>query len=681
MGRNKIKIEKITNERNRHATFTKRKNGLFKKAMELSILCDCEIALLVYNSNDKVFQYCSIDLEEILKKCAESVDLVQSYSNAEYTTIFSQKKEDDNDDKFDDISETQTVIPTPTAQPGAIAALAAAAAAASSSPPRAPSTNSGHVSPPLRTGPPPNKTSKPTEYPIISPRGPIPYETNYPNRYPSESSNYSEFRNRENYRSPMYAYEHPPGKENSTRRGHSPSYPYTEHYPPANPSSNYPYDSSSPYNRQHGHYNNQYPQQYQSSPYGANYGDPASLKPQSPVSSRTPPAPFPRDPQSPVGTRPSPFGPPARASPIIERKDQALNEESDKKGDLITVKQEGMDVEKEPLRKEGEENGIPKSEIKESSANPSPKLNTNESLQQQQQPINNSGFSNHLQSEEHMQSDPRAQQTRAPYPSQDAHLDHRQYQQQLQILEHMHRTKQKQDVKMNEKSDRETGQGYSSEESFYQQQQLRMRDARLDPRYLQKPASMTQSSSSRIVPTRGAMSPRQSPYLSRDPRDSYYSNVSPYESYQGLNSSGSGGIEKSNMFGMSIARDKDMMSEAENGNGRNNNKVGFVRPSNGTTEDEGPTSKKPKLSIQIPSDNVFDILTSPLTSITPRSPGSGAFVSISPISFRPHQESLTSYSPFSFGTTNDRVDNDPQNPFFQKLVPINSTSEIIEKKS
>ena len=49
MGRKKIKITKILDERSRAATFAKRKNGLLKKAIELSILCDCEIALVVFN--------------------------------------------------------------------------------------------------------------------------------------------------------------------------------------------------------------------------------------------------------------------------------------------------------------------------------------------------------------------------------------------------------------------------------------------------------------------------------------------------------------------------------------------------------------------------------------------------------------------------------------------------------
>ena len=71
MGRKKIRIERIKDERNRQVTFTKRKNGLMKKAMELSVLCDCDIALVIVNSNNKAFQYSSVkdgEIESVLEK-------------------------------------------------------------------------------------------------------------------------------------------------------------------------------------------------------------------------------------------------------------------------------------------------------------------------------------------------------------------------------------------------------------------------------------------------------------------------------------------------------------------------------------------------------------------------------------------------------------------------------------
>ena len=57
MGRKKINIARISDERNRQVTFTKRKFGLMKKAYELSVLCDCEIAVIIFNSHNKVWYF------------------------------------------------------------------------------------------------------------------------------------------------------------------------------------------------------------------------------------------------------------------------------------------------------------------------------------------------------------------------------------------------------------------------------------------------------------------------------------------------------------------------------------------------------------------------------------------------------------------------------------------------
>ena len=68
MGRKKIQITRISDERNRQVTFTKRKFGLMKKAYELSVLCDCEIAVIIFNSHGKMFQYASNDMDKVLLK-------------------------------------------------------------------------------------------------------------------------------------------------------------------------------------------------------------------------------------------------------------------------------------------------------------------------------------------------------------------------------------------------------------------------------------------------------------------------------------------------------------------------------------------------------------------------------------------------------------------------------------
>uniref|UniRef100_A0A7S3GA81 MADS-box domain-containing protein n=1 Tax=Palpitomonas bilix TaxID=652834 RepID=A0A7S3GA81_9EUKA len=84
MGRRKIAIERINDERNRSVTFTKRKNGLFKKAIELSVLCDCEIALIVFNSSQKLYQYCSTDMDKVLLKYTECPEAQENRTNDDY---------------------------------------------------------------------------------------------------------------------------------------------------------------------------------------------------------------------------------------------------------------------------------------------------------------------------------------------------------------------------------------------------------------------------------------------------------------------------------------------------------------------------------------------------------------------------------------------------------------------
>ncbi|KAF3512691.1 hypothetical protein F2Q69_00009091 [Brassica cretica] len=56
-GRGKIEIKRIENTTNRQVTFCKRRNGLLKKAYELSVLCDAEVALIVFSSRGRLYEY------------------------------------------------------------------------------------------------------------------------------------------------------------------------------------------------------------------------------------------------------------------------------------------------------------------------------------------------------------------------------------------------------------------------------------------------------------------------------------------------------------------------------------------------------------------------------------------------------------------------------------------------
>lgn len=69
-------------------TFTKRKFGLMKKAYELSVLCDCEIALIIFNSTNKLFQYASTDMDKVLLKYTEYNEPHESRTNSDIVEVY-----------------------------------------------------------------------------------------------------------------------------------------------------------------------------------------------------------------------------------------------------------------------------------------------------------------------------------------------------------------------------------------------------------------------------------------------------------------------------------------------------------------------------------------------------------------------------------------------------------------
>ncbi|KAK6936380.1 Transcription factor, MADS-box [Dillenia turbinata] len=68
MGRGRVVLERIENKTTRQATFSKRRNGLLKKAYELSVLCDAQVALLIFCSRGKLFEFASADIGKTLER-------------------------------------------------------------------------------------------------------------------------------------------------------------------------------------------------------------------------------------------------------------------------------------------------------------------------------------------------------------------------------------------------------------------------------------------------------------------------------------------------------------------------------------------------------------------------------------------------------------------------------------
>lgn len=71
MGRKKIKIQPIKEDRNRSVTYLKRKAGLFKKAHELAVLTDSDVAVIVFGHNGKLAEFCSGDIDQVLLRYTE----------------------------------------------------------------------------------------------------------------------------------------------------------------------------------------------------------------------------------------------------------------------------------------------------------------------------------------------------------------------------------------------------------------------------------------------------------------------------------------------------------------------------------------------------------------------------------------------------------------------------------
>ncbi|KAF7836453.1 agamous-like MADS-box protein AGL11 isoform X1 [Senna tora] len=93
MGRGKIEIKRIENTTNRQVTFCKRRNGLLKKAYELSVLCDAEVSLIVFSTRGRLYEYSNNNIRSTIERYKKACsDHSSSSSTTEINAQYYQQE-------------------------------------------------------------------------------------------------------------------------------------------------------------------------------------------------------------------------------------------------------------------------------------------------------------------------------------------------------------------------------------------------------------------------------------------------------------------------------------------------------------------------------------------------------------------------------------------------------------
>ncbi|KAL6505958.1 hypothetical protein OROHE_022677 [Orobanche hederae] len=93
MGRGKIEIKKIENVNSRQVTFSKRRGGLMKKAKELAVLCDAQVAVIIYSGTGKLYEFASSRMEQILARYNNHNHDSPELATVEHATIQNESAE------------------------------------------------------------------------------------------------------------------------------------------------------------------------------------------------------------------------------------------------------------------------------------------------------------------------------------------------------------------------------------------------------------------------------------------------------------------------------------------------------------------------------------------------------------------------------------------------------------
>lgn len=110
MGRRKIEIQPLTDDRNRTVTFVKRKAGLFKKAHELSVLCQVDIAVIIMGNNNRVYEFSSVDTKELILAYGKVPRLQEAKGPENYGKYKKKKHLTLNNGKFSNVIDDEESI-------------------------------------------------------------------------------------------------------------------------------------------------------------------------------------------------------------------------------------------------------------------------------------------------------------------------------------------------------------------------------------------------------------------------------------------------------------------------------------------------------------------------------------------------------------------------------------------
>ncbi|CAL9246067.1 unnamed protein product [Arabidopsis halleri] len=92
MGRGKIAIKRINNSTSRQVTFSKRRNGLLKKAKELAILCDAEVGVIIFSSTGRLYDFSSSSMKSVIERYSDAKGETSSENDPASEIQFWQKE-------------------------------------------------------------------------------------------------------------------------------------------------------------------------------------------------------------------------------------------------------------------------------------------------------------------------------------------------------------------------------------------------------------------------------------------------------------------------------------------------------------------------------------------------------------------------------------------------------------